>query len=55
MAKCKNPKTAPALSSGSDFQDLTLHNAFFQKLTFPQVKKGFRPIRMEPFLTEKNA
>lgn len=44
-----------ARSSGSNFRGLTLRNAFFQKLTFPQVKKGLRPILMEPFLTEKNA
>lgn len=43
------------LLSGSDFRGLTLPNTIFQKLTFPQVKKGFRSIRTEPFLTEENA
>ena len=44
--------TEPKPSSGSDFRGLTLLNTIFQKLTFPQVKKGFRSIRTEPFLTE---
>lgn len=45
--------TEPKPSSGSDFRGLTLLNTIFQKLTFPQVKKGFRSIRTEPFLTEE--
>lgn len=43
----------PEPSSGSDFRGLTLLNTIFQQLTFPQVKKGFRSIRTEPFLTEE--
>ena len=43
------------VSSGSDFRGLTLRNAFLQKLTFPQVKQGFRSVRTKPFLTDKNA